>query len=212
MREQTEDQAWYHGPMSTEPNRPPAQEVKPPPAAPAPRARLGRSLGWAVLIALAAAILLYHDEMKAWAHEEAQSMGFLGLFIAVFLADGVIQPIPPDIFAFGAGFGDLPVWQTGLVAGAASTAGGMAGYLAGRLIGAWRFRRLFGRAIFKMARAAYRHYGALTIFIGAVTPVPYSGICWVGGIYRVSPWVVLITSFLSRTIRFLVMGWLGAAV
>jgi membrane protein YqaA with SNARE-associated domain len=182
------------------------------PAEPVWRTRLTRLAGWGIIAFLIGSVIVLHDDVKAWAQVKAQDMGLLGLFIAVFLTDSVIQPIPPDIFAFGAGFGDLPVWEVGMVAGVASTTGGMAGYFIGRVVGPWRFRRWFGRTLFKMARAAYRNYGALTIFIGAVTPVPYSAICWVGGIYRVSPWVVLITSFLSRTGRFLLMGWFGAAV
>lgn len=171
-----------------------------------------RLAGWTVVAFLIGSVIVFHDDVKAWAQLKAHEMGLLGLFIAVFLTDSIIQPIPPDLFAFGAGFGDLPVWEVGLVAGVASTTGGMAGFFIGRAVGPWRFRRWFGRTLFKMARAAYRHYGALTIFIGAITPVPYSAICWVGGIYSVSPWVVLITSFLSRTGRFLLMGWFGAAV
>lgn len=150
-----------------------------------------------------------HDELQVWATAGVARFGLSLLFVLVWAADFVVQPVPPDLFVFAAGFGGADVWSTALVGGIASTVGGMTGYSAGRLLGPRRFCRLFGRALLRAGRSIFRRYGGWTIFVAAVSPVPYSGACWVAGIYGTNPVIVFITSLLSRTGRYLVMAWFG---
>ncbi len=168
-------------------------------------------IGATFLLAFVAfeSIRSFHDELQAWATAGVARFGLPLLFVLVWAADFVVQPIPPDLFVFATGFGGADVWATALVGGVASTVGGMTGYIAGRLLGPRRFCRLFGRALLRSGRTVFRRYGGWAIFVAAVSPVPYSGACWIAGISGTNPAVVFITSLLSRTGRYLVMAWWG---
>ncbi len=172
-----------------------------------------RTLVTGVLLLLAFVVLEsirdLHDELQAWATSGVARFGLPLLFVLVWAADFVVQPIPPDLFVFAAGFGGADVWATALVGGVASSIGGMTGYTAGRLLGPRRFCRLFGRALLRAGRKIFRTYGGWAIFVAAVSPVPFSGACWVAGIYGTNPAVVFVTSLLSRTGRYLLMAWFG---
>jgi membrane protein YqaA with SNARE-associated domain len=159
---------------------------------------------------LAVFFISFHDELKEGTQSLVDRFGYPALFLLTLLADTVIQPVPPDVFVFGSGFGGANPVSAGAIAGIASSLGGLCGYFLGRWLGPWRFSRLFGRRLLRLAGNIYRKYGWLAIVVGAITPVPFSAVCWVGGIFRISPMIVLITGLLSRVPRFIFVGWIGA--
>ncbi|HNV72907.1 MAG TPA: VTT domain-containing protein, partial [Candidatus Ozemobacteraceae bacterium] len=141
-----------------------------------------------VVIVIVSIVLFreYHDEIRDAAKFLVTRFGFPMMFFLVFLADGLVQPVPPDLIVFGSGFGGANPLKAGIVAGLGSSCGGVLGYLIGRLINPWTFRRLFGSKLMRNGRDLYRSYGTLTIAIAAVTPIPYSFSCYLGGLYRMS--------------------------
>lgn len=152
---------------------------------------------------------LYRAPIKVLAKESVENYGFPALFVVCWLADAIIQPIPPDAVVFGTAFGGANIWKTAFFAGAASALGGTTGYLLGRIFGPWRFRRLFGSKYLRGGRDLFRDHGSLAIFVAGVTPIPYSAVCWIGGIYRMPLGKVMLASLISRIPRFIVVAWLA---
>lgn len=152
----------------------------------------------------------FHDDLKAFATYLVNVWGDPALFLLTVLADGIIQPVPPDVFVFGSAFGGERPLQVALVAGVASACGGLLGWAFGRRVGPWRFRRWFGNDLLRAGCRIFRRYGCMIVVVGAVTPVPYSATCWIAGILRLSPVIIFLTSLVCRIPRFLLVGWIGS--
>ncbi|MGM0598960.1 MAG: YqaA family protein [Candidatus Rifleibacteriota bacterium] len=164
------------------------------------------------LVAIFFVFLKYREPIKAAAEGAVNNFGYPALFFLCWAADVIIQPIPADVLVFGSVFGGSHLVKTALVAGLSSGMGGMTGYYLGRLFGPWRFRRLFGPKLLRRGRNLFRDHGALAIFVAGVSPVPYSAVCWIGGIYNMSLVKVVLASWISRTLRYLVVAYLGYLV
>lgn len=167
----------------------------------------------AVLIVVLFFLLLYHkQEIQEWAKLAVENYGYGALFVLTWLSDVLIQPIPADFLVFGSRFGGSSLLLTAVTAGTSSALGGTTGYYVGRLFGPWRFRRIFGSKILRAGRNLFRKHGALAIFVAGVSPIPYSATCWIGGIYKTPLHEVVIASLISRTLRYIVVGWLTGFV
>ncbi len=156
--------------------------------------------------------LHYRDPIKLLAKDAVESFGYPALFLLCWASDVIIQPIPADVIVFGTAFGGANIWKTSLIAGFSSGFGGATGYYVGRFFGPWRFRRIFGPKMLRMGRDLFRDHGALAIFVAGVTPIPYSAVCWIGGIYKMSISKVILASWVSRTLRYFVVAWLANLV
>lgn len=164
------------------------------------------------LIGLFFLFLNYRGLIKASAENFVNSFGYPALFLLCWAADVIIQPIPADVIVFGSAFGGANLTTTALIAGLSSGMGGMTGYYLGRLFGPWRFRKIFGSKMLRKGRDLFRDHGALAIFVAGVSPVPYSAVCWIGGIYNMSLTKVVLASWISRTLRYLVVAYIGHLV
>ncbi|EKD83234.1 MAG: hypothetical protein ACD_39C00800G0001, partial [uncultured bacterium] len=120
-----------------------------------------QSTSLSVILLLVGMFLLfyfYRSPIKVFAKESVENYGFPALFVVCWLADALIQPVPPDAVVFGTAFGGASIWKTAFVAGAASAFGGTTGYLLGRIFGPWRFRRLFGSKYLRLGRDLFRDH------------------------------------------------------
>jgi undecaprenyl-diphosphatase len=162
--------------------------------------------------AMLVVIWVWHDEVQELARHAVTQYGLPALFFLVWFFDATIQPIPPDVIVFGAGFGGARIVPAAFVAGFASSLAGVTGFYIGRAIGPKRFCRMFGRKILRMGGDLFKNYGSLAIFIASISPLPYSATCYVGGIYNMSPWKLFLTSLISRTARYLILAKLGQAL
>lgn len=172
----------------------------------------GKSSGIILVVLLTLLFIFFHhhrEEIKVVAQNAVENYGFPALFFLCWFADVMIQPIPADFIVFGMVFGGAGVIQTALVAGLSSGMGGMTGYYLGKMFGPWRFRRIFGSKMLRLGRDLFRDHGALAILVAGISPIPYSAVCWVGGIYNMSLTKVILTSWLSRSLRYFVVAWLA---
>lgn len=161
------------------------------------------------LITLFLLFYKYRDIIKHAAENAVNNFGYPALFLICWAADVIIQPIPADVIVFGTTFGGADIWKTAFIAGLSSGMGGMTGYFLGRWFGPWRFRRIFGPMMLRKGRDLFRDHGALAIFVAGITPIPYSAVCWIGGIYNMSLVKVVLASWISRTLRYIIVAWLG---
>jgi uncharacterized membrane protein YdjX (TVP38/TMEM64 family) len=151
-------------------------------------------------------------ELELLGREFVDRCGLPGMAAGAFIADGFHFPVPPQFYMMlavataGSELGSL----TAIAAG--SIAGGVAGFFVARFVGrtellerhAERFRPTFRRL-----EERHGHTGAVLL---AISPLPYSWLCYFAGFYRVGIRVFLIIAGL-RIPKLLVyylfvrLGW-----
>jgi membrane protein YqaA with SNARE-associated domain len=194
-----------------------------PPAPPAADARaaqgeLARQLTQVALslVALVAAIALAarfaRGELDLIGRGFVARFGLLGMFAGVFLADALSFPVPPQFYMLAAITGGGSQAAAMAVICAASLLAGHTGYHLAESIA--RVRLLAARIdVFrpKVDRLFARH-GAWAIAVGGLTPIPFSVLCYLSGLYRI-PRRYFAALLLLRVPRLLVfyalirLGW-----
>ncbi|WP_437275875.1 VTT domain-containing protein [Sorangium sp. So ce375] len=162
------------------------------------------------MIALAA--YLARDELDALGRGFVQRFGVAGMFVGTYLADAFSFPIPPQFYmltAITAGGSQIAPL---IAISAASLLAGCTGYrLASRLARLRLFAARIERTRPKIDRL-FERYGYWAIAIGSVSPIPFSMLCYLSGLYRVPPRYFL-TMVLFRVPRLLLFyaliraGW-----
>lgn len=133
------------------------------------------------------------------------SLGLSGIAIVAFL-EAIFFPLPPEVLLFTCALcKSQNAIIYALVAGVASAFGAATNYMIGQQGG----RRLF-LAIFKDKKndlekieKMYQKYGILTVFIVAVTPIPFMVFTMASGLFNMSFFPFVITCWLGRTMRYL---------
>lgn len=166
-----------------------------------------------ILLIILVFLLFFHPLTYGFLKEKStfliSNFGFLGLFIVVVIMDTIIQPISPDILVFGSTFGGANLWLAALIGGLGSCLAGTFGYLIGRGIGKEGFSRWFDKKHMDKGHELFDKYGVWAVMVGALSPIPYSSICWTAGIYKMPFVPFLITSLITRIPRFFIMGFIG---
>ncbi len=161
-----------------------------------------------LLLLIFIAFIFFYTEVKSIFTFLISSYGIIGIILVVIIMDTIIQPISPDIIVFGATFGGANI-TTAIIAGLASCLAGSIGYFIGKKIGAKEFRKWFSEKHLIKGKELFDKYGILAIVVGALSPIPYSAICWTAGIYNMKYKHFLLTSLLTRVPRFFLMGLFG---
>ena len=172
--------------------------------------KLGFITLFLVLMVIFLSFLLYYNEIKSFSQIIILSFGFSGLFLMVVFMDTIIQPISPDILVFGATFSGADLGWAFLVGGVASCLAGIFGYYLGGKAGVVGFKRWFGKEHLAKGKNLFNKYGVWAVVVGALSPIPYSSVCWTAGIYKMDFLTFLITSLLTRIPRFFLMGLIGS--
>lgn len=137
------------------------------------------------LIALAG--YLAREQLDALGRAFVQHFGLAGMFVGTYLADAFSFPIPPQFYmltAITAGVSHVAALAT------ISVASLLAGYTGYRLAGRIARVRLFARRIEATRPRVdrlFERYGYWAIAIGSLTPVPFSVLCYLSGLYRIPP-------------------------
>lgn len=128
------------------------------------------------------------------------SSGKWAVVFYAFLCDLFISPLTVDLlWPFVT---DWPFGEAALVIGLASALGGIGGYGIGRLLDRVPcVSRLAGR--FKQAAwgSVIVHYGAWGVFLGALTPIPFTTVCWTAGILHVDFRRTVVACIIGRLLR-----------
>lgn len=164
-------------------------------------------IGILVLIALvAAARRLLGDRLAVASNWLTTQGGYWGVFLSTWAIDTFTLPLSPDvILAFVAHEGGKLDHATSLVViSAASVLGGNTAYYLARWLGGtrWVQRRLAKG--YDNGQKLFRRFGVWAVVIAGLTPVPFSIVCWLAGLYRMSAFKLFLAT-LSRIPRF--VGW-----
>lgn len=127
-------------------------------------------------------------------------MGYRGVALFVYLVDTFIVPLTVDVvWPFVVSW---PAWKAILIMGIPSALGGFSGYGIGRLIHlipnirSWTETHIQGKN-----GKLIQQYGAFGVFLGGLTPIPFTTVCWLAGIFRIDAKRVLAACFVSRLLR-----------
>lgn len=113
------------------------------------------------------------------------TLGYAGMGIGTFAADGLHFPVPPQFYMLAAitrGSPARPVLSA-IVIG--SLAGGHLAYGLAAKARSIRFFMRGAKRVNKSLRALIDRYGVWALVIGSLTPVPYSFLCYLSGLNHV---------------------------
>ena len=134
-------------------------------------------------------------------------LGVWGIFVAVLLADALTFPVPPDTYLLAAVASHADEMQILAAIAVSSVIAGNLAYVLGPLL---QHVPLLGKRIEKFrpkGEALFKRWGLWTVVVSALTPVPFSIICWFAGIYKM-PYRPFLIGTLARIPRFVVYYYL----
>ena len=170
MSEQTRDEM-YEEPMSEEEEAASLRSIL--------KQTLFALIALGVILALVSAYLREPvEELSKWfiGHTGAWGVG-----LGFFLPDSLTVPIPPDAFLLAGHVAGLPFWQVALSASVGSILGGTVGFLTIKSISSRPSVRRRLKKKLRSGEALIERYGVNALALAALTPLPYSLICWVCG-------------------------------
>lgn len=148
---------------------------------------VGRSI-FALAVAFGLVALLgfaFRAEVIHAGHWFIDKLGYTGMGVGAFVADGLHFPVPPQFYMFAAitrGSPTRPVLSA-IVIG--SLAGGHLAYALAAKVRSIRFFMRGAERVNKSLRRLIDRYGAWALVIGSLTPVPYSFLCYLSGLNHV---------------------------
>ena len=149
------------------------------------------------------------EQLSQWLRDIALQYGYIGIFIMSFIgASSVIIPIPYTVVIFYTG--SLRVWNPFLIAvagGAGSALGEFVGYFMG----------YYGRAVISEERQKklnyilklFSRYGAVSIFLFALTPLPDDLLFIPLGIMRYSFIKAFVPCILGKMLMCFILAYGG---
>jgi membrane protein YqaA with SNARE-associated domain len=157
---------------------------------------------FALILALNALFGRQVQELASWL---ADTFGISGIIALIFVSDAIVSPIPPEAAFLVILKSDLSerAWLYVTLLGCASIAAGQVAWLGGRLVGGTRAARWVLVKVYRRHRGLVMTYGHIAVVLGALTPLPYSAICWSAGMLRVG-WLRFTLATTLRLPRFLV--------
>lgn len=144
-----------------------------------------------------------YEWMLAWADSPIAVPALFGLAFA----ESSFFPIPPDVLLIAMTLGrpEQGMWYAAVTT-AASTLGGLFGYLIGWLGGRPLLLRWVGPARVQMIHDAFQKYEAWAIAIAGFTPIPYKVFTISAGAFYVNVRTFVVASILSRGARFFLVA------
>lgn len=139
----------------------------------------------------------HYHVIGAWTIE---NLGYAGVALLVFLIDTFIVPMSVDIiFPFVLEWNPVTLLATMSLA---SAAGGFCGYWIGRLLGHLPLIKAFTSRFSEDGERLINKYGVWAVVIAGLTPIPFSTVCWMAGMFRVQ-WQLVALATLSRIPRMI---------
>ncbi|WP_050429931.1 YqaA family protein [Chondromyces crocatus] len=178
------------------------------------RAILQLVLSLVVLAGAVAAVgYLLRDELNALGGAFVKHFGIAGMFVGTFIADAFSFPIPPQFYMLTAiTAGSSQVGAMAAICVASLLAGQTGYHLAGRIARVEFICRRIDLFRPKIDRL-FERYGYWAIAVGSLTPIPFSVLCYLSGLYRIPPklFTVLLLFRVPRLILFYALIRLGWA-
>lgn len=163
---------------------------------------IGRMIALMALFLVIYAIGLFFvkDHYQNLAFWVAKTLGLGGIALFVFINDLFIIPMTVDIlFPFVMNHNKVELL---LVMGLSSALGGIGGYLIGRGIGHLSIIEAQIARFSKEGRLLIEKYGAWAVVIAALSPIPFTTVCYLAGMVKISPFKIVFAT-LARIPRMI---------
>lgn len=166
-----------------------------------PREFLFLALRWLagmvlLLLLMVALAKGFREPLERMGRAFADNLGYSGLALGTFIADGFHFPIPPQFYMLLAISSQVSQLRAFAAIAIASLLGGYAGYsLAGRLAGIRIVARRLERSRAVAARA-FSRFGVRGTLVAGLLPVPYSVLCYLAGLQGLPAKLFLLFSLL----------------
>jgi membrane protein YqaA with SNARE-associated domain len=161
-----------------------------PPAPPAPSLSLRTLIIQTVVItallvgAVVLASVFLREPLSNAADWVVNSFGLPGIALGIFISDTFTFPIPPDTYIFLAVASNLRVMEVLVTVCVVSVLAGNVAYFLGPLLTRVPFLNKKIEQFRPQGQDLFLRYGVWTVVIGALTPLPYSVVCWFAGLYK----------------------------
>lgn len=170
-----------------------------------------------VVGAVAAAGYFFREPLESMATWLVSVTGYAGMFAGIFIADAFTFPLPPDVYLFLSIAGGSNVALTLAVCSASSIIAGNVAYHVGPYIKRIPVLRERLEEYRPRGEHLFREYGSWAVAVSAMTPVPFSIVSWLAGIYRMrySSFVFASLFRIPRIVGYYALyayGWAPAAV
>jgi len=159
-----------------------------------------------IVAVVAVAGYFFRKPLGATATWMIEQFGLAGLFTGTFLADAFTLPIPPDAYLFIGIASGTDTTATLVACSAATVAGGNLAYFVGPYIQKLPYLRDKLQDFRPKGEVLFRGYGTWAVAIAAMTPIPFSIVSWLAGIYRM-PYAKYFVASLVRVPR--IVGYYG---
>ncbi|MFO0642680.1 MAG: VTT domain-containing protein [Polyangiaceae bacterium] len=204
------------------PPDPPDATASTPTAAPPPARAPGREVARLVaqvvvplgvlFLGVSVVATLFRQELRTLGEAFVHRFGYAGMAFGAFVSDAFNFPIPPQFYMLTSVAAGAPQVPSVLVVCAASVvAANVAYFVAGTLAKVpFVARRI--EAARPTIDPLFAKYGYYAVAIGAMSPIPFSLLCYVAGLYKV-PYRIYALLVLMRVPRLLVfyalirLGW-----
>ncbi len=126
---------------------------------------------------------IFEGEIAFLTQQIANLFGFTGLALLLLVSDSVISPLPPDLILIVIAKSDWREhWYIYVpILGAISTLAGIVGWTIGHFLARTKVAPQVLVNIALQERERVQKFGAWAVFLGAITPLPYSATCWTAG-------------------------------
>lgn len=154
----------------------------------------------AIMVGVAIAGWLFREPLTDIAGWLIDTLGVGGMFFGVFIADAFTFPLPPDFYLFISIASGFDVVITLMTCSLSSVIAGNVAYFVGPQI--QRIPLLSSRleAFRERGEALFKRWGVWAVGVAALTPVPFSIVSWLAGIYRMR-WRLFVLASLLRIPR-----------
>lgn len=151
-----------------------------------------------------------YDRMMYWSRHR---LAIYGLFFVSFI-EAIFFPIPPDVMLIPMAMNQpKKALKFALYTALASLLGGLIGYAIGYYAYDWvqSYIVQFGyQAKMDQVVAWFSQWGILVLFVAGFSPVPYKVFTIAGGLLQMAFLPFVITAFISRAARFILVAKLAA--
>ena len=160
--------------------------------------------------------LIGADPLSRASLQLLESFGTAGIAVGVLASDILAVPLPPSTFVAAAIAADHLIIPALLITCISTVIGATLAYWLGPYIGRLPLLHRLIEPHHQRATKLFEHHGVWAIGIAALTPLPFSIMCWLAGIYRMD-YRRFFLATLIRIPRVLVyflifsLGWLAVA-
>lgn len=134
--------------------------------------------------------------------------GLFGFFILITAMNVIIQPVSPDFIIAGSPvLLENSITSIIVVSAFAGICSGLISYFLGKQIGLNGFENLFGKKNMEKGITLYDKYGIWAVVLSAITPIPFSLVCWMAGIFRMKFLPFFFAVLFTRVPRHIIVAY-----